>query len=421
MRAIWIVPIIASILILGTFSAAYAVGVWEAKTSIPPARHLAMSANHDGLFYLMGGNDGVSTALSNFNVYDPATDTWTPLAPLPEIRYATTAENIGDKIYLVGGWNVPLSFVPHTTLYEYDIPLDTWTIKLPLPSRSGCSSSGSIDGILYVLNACDGFGLHKKFFDKYDPAANGGLGAWTTLPEPPNYHANGNVGEVIDGKLYVAGGCAPAALCGVAALSTVESYDPTTDTWTTEPSLLTPRSSHVGEGIDGKLYVAVGIGSFLDTLHVYDPSPTPEEQAELLIDELGDIILANTGTPLADAMQDTIDQAQDVLNELNETPPDNGDAVGSIGDVVSELQAAVDDELLGSTLGAELMDQFTGIARQLAVNAIDEVIAQGGDADVISEAQGLLAEGDALRTSEAFEDAVDSYEDAVSEAEDALP
>jgi len=139
------------------------------------------------------------------------------------------------------------------------------------------------------------------------------------------------------------------------------------------------------------------------------------------IDVLQDIIDNNPGTDLADIIQDALDAAQDVLDELNETPPDNADAVGSIEDVVDELQDAIDDGLLDDTEGTQIMDQFTGIARQIAVAAIADAIDQGGDADDITEAEDLLAEGDAFRASGAFEDAVDSYEDAVENAEDALP
>ena len=67
------------------------------------------------------------------------------------------------------------------------------------------------------------------------------------------------------------------------------------------------------------------------------------------------------------------------------------------------------------------MDQFAAIARQLAVDAIDQAIAQGGDSGEINDAQQALAEGDALRASEAFKDAVANYKDALAKAEGALP
>ncbi len=88
---------------------------------------------------------------------------------------------------------------------------------------------------------------------------------------------------------------------------------------------------------------------------------------------------------------------------------------------MGDLEAAVQDGLLDATEGAQLMDQLAGVAQQLAENAINEAIAQGGNATTIAEAQLALALGDALRASGAFKDAVNKYKDALAKAESALP
>jgi len=84
------------------------------------------------------------------------------------------------------------------------------------------------------------------------------------------------------------------------------------------------------------------------------------------------------------------------------------------------VEAAV-NEGLDPGKGAQLMDNFAGIARQIAVNAIDEAVAAGGNPGEISDAQQSLADGDPLRTSGDFKDAVNKYKDALSKAESALP
>ena len=94
-----------------------------------------------------------------------------------------------------------------------------------------------------------------------------------------------------------------------------------------------------------------------------------------------------------------------------------GTSEGAVGD----LQAAVTSGLLDAALGAELMDRAAELARLLAVDAIDQTIAQGGDPLVINQAQQALAEGDTLRASGAFKDAVNMYKDALAKAESALP
>ena len=44
------------------------------------------------------------------------------------------------------------------------------------------------------------------------------------------------------------------------------------------------------------------------------------------------------------------------------------------------------------------MDHLAGVARELAVNAIDQAIAVGGDPGVIDEAQDYLGEGEVTCT-----------------------
>ena len=67
------------------------------------------------------------------------------------------------------------------------------------------------------------------------------------------------------------------------------------------------------------------------------------------------------------------------------------------------------------------MDDLTALARQLAVNAIDEAVATpGSDSGEISDAQQYLADGNALRASGDYKDAANKYKDALSKAESAI-
>ena len=73
------------------------------------------------------------------------------------------------------------------------------------------------------------------------------------------------------------------------------------------------------------------------------------------------------------------------------------------------------------------MDELVGLARGLAVVAIDEAISQGCDQDVIDKAQDSLDQGDIVRDAgnavgcTAFKDAVNKYKDALVTAEGAIP
>ena len=123
--------------------------------------------------------------------------------------------------------------------------------------------------------------------------------------------------------------------------------------------------------------------------------------------------------PLADKVEDAKAYLETALAELVKTPPDNQAAVANLEGAVGDLEAAVSDGLLDPTQGTDLMDQLAGAARKLAVDALNQAIAQGGDPDSISDAEQALAEGDALRALGAFKDAVNAYKDALAKAESA--
>ena len=67
------------------------------------------------------------------------------------------------------------------------------------------------------------------------------------------------------------------------------------------------------------------------------------------------------------------------------------------------------------------MDRIAGVARQLAKDAIDCAIDEGGDSELINKARQFLADGDMHRDMEAFEVAVENYERALGEAQGASP
>ena len=60
------------------------------------------------------------------------------------------------------------------------------------------------------------------------------------------------------------------------------------------------------------------------------------------------------------------------------------------------------------------MNDLTSIARLVAVQGIEDAVAQGVDPDKISESDASLAEGDAFRAAGQNKDAVSKYKDALA-------
>ncbi len=61
------------------------------------------------------------------------------------------------------------------------------------------------------------------------------------------------------------------------------------------------------------------------------------------------------------------------------------------------------------------MNKLAGAARQLAIEAVEAIT----DPAIIADFEQALAEGDELRESGAFKDAINKYKDALSIAESA--
>jgi tetratricopeptide (TPR) repeat protein len=179
-------------------------------------------------------------------------------------------------------------------------------------------------------------------------------------------------------------------------------------------------SDYLGEDLDGG-----GIGDTnlphndVDEYPLMDPWDLIDEIRDI-IKELEKIIEDNPDTPLADKMEDTQDKLNKAVEELEKSPPDNQAALGNMEGAVGDIQAAVDDGLLDPGEGNSLMDRLAAVARQMAVEAIEEAIEQDGDPDEIAEAQQLLTEADVLRDSGQYKDAIAKYKDALAKAEGAV-
>src|SRR5258708_14277173 len=121
----------------------------EKKKMALPSHHVAF-AEYQGKIYGFGGfvppqsGPPAWVPIDNSWEYDPATDTWKALAPMPTKRGAAAAAVINGKVYVVGGATTPsapdqpsvLPTRPHLavgTVEEYDIATNTWRARPPTP------------------------------------------------------------------------------------------------------------------------------------------------------------------------------------------------------------------------------------------------------------------------------------------------
>ena len=195
---------------------------------------------------------------------------WGKRATLAEANSEMAVAYLDGKIYVVGGY--PSTRKSVDTVQAYDVATDKWTLTTPYPTTINHASAVGLDGVLYVIGGQTNAGGRREkaryiaAVHSYDPKT----GKWTPrAPMPTARSAMAH--DVIDGKLYVAGGRPPRG-------HDFAVYDPKADKWTTLPDVPTARNHIAAAGIDGKLYVAGGRfgGGFRSeitaALEIYDPA-----------------------------------------------------------------------------------------------------------------------------------------------------
>jgi N-acetylneuraminic acid mutarotase len=104
---------------------------WTSLAPMRCARNHTAGAVIGGRLYVAGGRPGSQDCLE---VYDPATDTWTPRAPMPTGRSGVAGAALSGCFYVFGGEGNerdPNGIFPQVE--AYDPATDTWTQLPPMP------------------------------------------------------------------------------------------------------------------------------------------------------------------------------------------------------------------------------------------------------------------------------------------------
>ena len=262
--------------------------------------------------YSFGGRDFNYNNISTTSRYDPPTDTWIPLAPMPVERNWAAAAASGDYMYVVNGSEGGGAL---DTVFRYSISANSLAVITPtlghtygpavvalngdiyriggldqngvftssveildegfvasMPIGRSWGMAVAMNGYIYFAGGAGGFGdgaFSTKTF-RYDPATD----TWSDaaiadLPEPKAYSAAG----VLDGRFVIAGGGDD--------YTSVWAWNPQTDLWESLPPLLYPRLNMPGAVVGNVMHTLGGINDMspTDTHQQYNPfacaTPTP--------------------------------------------------------------------------------------------------------------------------------------------------
>ena len=229
-------------------------GTWAAVAPLPTARvYLGAATGNDGTIYAVGGlvyGDGHS---SEVDAYNPTTNVWTKVAPLP---WAGETWAVADRglIYAINGYHDGSG---SSAVAAYNPQTNTWANMASLPTaRDNFAATVDSNGIIYVMGG-NGINGVTNEVDAYNPTTN----SWTTiapLPEPAAYitAASGT-----NGIVYIIGDDTNNGTATGASYA----YHPSTNTWSPVASVPLYNSPWGLEGtdaattgLDGTIYAFSG-------------------------------------------------------------------------------------------------------------------------------------------------------------------
>ncbi|ATB28199.1 Kelch repeat-containing protein [Melittangium boletus] len=174
----------------------------------------------DGSVLVVGGG---RTDAWSAERYDPATNTWTKVARMPISNYATTATLLTDgRVLMVGGAGDRFG------AYLFDPESNTWTPTGSLNTGRMYHTAVRLnDGRVMVLGGHEGAQVDPgRSVEIYSPST----GTWSPVASPALSRPWPSALVLPNGNVLLAGGESGA--------DAVERYDVSTDTWTTLPTAL---------------------------------------------------------------------------------------------------------------------------------------------------------------------------------------
>ena len=145
---------------------------------------------------------------------------------------------------------------------------DTWTKKADMPTARNALSTGVVNGKIYAIGGAKwkvdegGRWLYFSTVEEYDPVTD----TWTKKTDMPTARGWFSA-SVVGGKIYAIGGDSGSDR------STMEEYDPATDIWTKKTDMPTAREGLSTSVVNGKIYAIGGATTLgvIQTVEEYNP------------------------------------------------------------------------------------------------------------------------------------------------------
>lgn len=237
---------------------------WEALTQLPQGVHHTAFVHLNGKLYILGGFRETSfEPVDNVRIYDLASGSWSEGAPMPTPRGAIGFTVLEGRIHLLGG-NAAGEHAVHdhegaritedrsvNTHEAYDPATNRWTRLAPMPTPRNHLGAAALYGKIHaVVGRADG-NARMTTHEIYDAATD----SWTTGPAVPTGRSGVAVLEHM-GHVYVFGGESFGEV--QKTFDEAERYNPRTERWERLPPMPTARHGLGAAPFGSSIYVLSG-------------------------------------------------------------------------------------------------------------------------------------------------------------------
>ncbi|XP_069890765.1 kelch-like protein 35 [Dipodomys merriami] len=179
-----------------------------------------------GQLFAVGGFDGLRR-LCSVERYDPFSNTWVAVAPLPTAVSSAAVAPCAGRLYVIAG--AGQDGLNTNTVQCLDPKEDQWSLRSPAPFSLRCLEAVSLEDTIYVVG-----GLMNKIFT-YDPDTD----VWGEVAVLPRPVESCGV-TVCDGKVHILGGRDDRG----ESTDRVFTFDPSSGQVEAQPPLQRCTSSH---------------------------------------------------------------------------------------------------------------------------------------------------------------------------------
>ena len=285
-----------------------ATGLWSRAASLATGReeHTA-TLLPNGKVLVAGGTDGRGKVLASAELYDPVRNRWTSAGSMAATRIGHTATLMASgKVLVAGGLVLPFPAPSLASTELYDPASNKWSPAAPMiESRTRHTATLLPDGRVLVVGGLtvtlqDGglFPSQRTNAEIYDPKAD----RWS-LTAPTDEHRLGHIAILLaDGRVLVAGGQSDSGTL----LKSTEIYDPGQDRWISAAPMAVARFGPVATLLaNGDVLVAGGLGEegnafniALTSAEIYDP----RTNLWVSVASMAEVHAADTATMLRNGM-----------------------------------------------------------------------------------------------------------------------